>query len=569
MKCSIIFVLFLLKLCYSYDFKCGLTGNGMESIEFYCENFESIPEGCLPSISIASISDKTKATQLKISGCDEEVTKLVNDFPNLHSLNLSHNKISFLNQDDFLHLTDLEYMDLRQNSITEMDYEIFNSSNKLKTLHLENNPIRNFDCSTLSLVKKGASVYIPWKNIAEFQLEWCEDNKIHVSTGQTEGFFHSTDGKIELNCNELSFENIIIFQIDGNQFDNALEMLKCLTPSLKWLKLGGNFTETLTSTSLDRFVNLEDLFIRDIQLPNFDVNMLKNQKNLISFDLSRNNLETISNIPVMDALGTLEYIEIGENQLQNTMELIQHLSPTIKTLRLSGNHVGKLEVTTFARLTNLQILTLKNTGISFGDANPFESLKELREFDLSDNNLEHINFALLSSTLENLLEFHAANSKIVINSEFIKLFGSTLQVLDLRGNTLGDLNANAFEKLENLQNLRLDHVISPNFDLSKLEPLKSLQMLNISYNNLEKINLSLLSTTKLQELYLEGNNLTEIEHLAQSRFPKLFELAISKNKFSCNYLATFLPQIKIEWPDLKLIGDPWQQKHNNDCHLKK
>lgn len=566
MKRSLIFVLFLLKLCASYDFKCGLSGNGMESLEFYCENFATIPEGCLPSLTYASISDKSKVTRLKIAGCDEEITKLIKDFTNLLNLDLSHNKISTLNQEDFLPLAKLENVDLSHNSISEMDYEIFNSSTKLKSLHLEANPIRNIDCSTLALIKKGASVFIPWKDIGEFQMEWCEDNKIHVSSDQPEGFFYTSDGKIELHCTDQSFENINIFQMDGNQFENALEMLKCLSPSLRWLKLGGNFSETLSSTSLDRFFNLEDLLIRDIQLPNFDFITLKNQKSLASFDLTRNNLRTVSNIPILDTLETLEYVEIGENQLQNTMELIQHLSPTVKALRLSGNHVGKLNVSTFSRLNNLQVLTLKNTGISFSDINPFESLKELRELDVSFNDLEHVNFALLSSTLENLLEFHAAGSKIVINSEFIRLFGPSLLKLDLSANTLGDLNANAFEKLENLQELRLDMIDTPNFDFAILEPLKNLQTLNVSYNNLNKVNLDLLST-KLQELYLEGNNLNEIEHLAQSRFPKMFEFAISKNQFSCEYLATFLPQIKIEWPDLKLKGDPWVQK-NNDCRIK-
>lgn len=567
MKCCIIFVIFLLKFCESYEFKCGLFDNGMETVEFYCETFAAIPEGCVPSHSYASIPDKTKVIRLKIAGCNEEITHLVKDFPHLQSLDLSHNQISSLNQDDFSHLIHLENMDLSHNSISEMDYEVFKSNNKLKTLHLENNPIRNIDCSALSLVNKGASVFIPWKHIAEFQLEWCEDKKIHVSANQNEGFFHTSDGKIELNCNEQSFEDINIFQMDGNQFENALEMLKCLTPSLKWLKLGGNFTETLSLTSFDRFVNLEDLLIRDIQLPNFNFDMLKNQKNLASFDVSRNGLGTVSNIHVLNTLGTLEYVEIGENHLQNTMELIQHLSPTVKALRLSGNHVGKLEANTFARLTNLQTLTLKNTGITFTDVNPFEALKELRELDISYNNLEHVNIALLSSTLENLLEFHIANSKIVINTEFIKLFGPSLQVLDLSGNTLGNLNANAFEKLENLQDLHLDNMCTPNFDFNILEPLKNLQLLNVSYDSLNNIDLSSIST-KLQELYLEGNNLTQVEHLSQSRFPKLFELAISKNQFSCDYLATFLPQIKVEWPDLKFVGDPWLQKHSNDCHLK-
>lgn len=46
---------------------------------------------------------------------------------------------------------------------------------------------------------------------------------------------------------------------------------------------------------------------------------------------------------------------------------------------------------------------------------------------------------------------------------------------------------------------------------------------------------------ELNTLKIEGNELKEINSITLGIFPKLALLGISKNLFSCDYLATFLP----------------------------
>lgn len=95
MKCILIFVLFLVKFSESYNFKCGLSDAASESIEFYCEHYAgNPPESCSSSFTLENIVDKSKVLRLKIGGCDDTIMDLVGDFPNLHSLDLSHGSIT-------------------------------------------------------------------------------------------------------------------------------------------------------------------------------------------------------------------------------------------------------------------------------------------------------------------------------------------------------------------------------------------------------------------------------------------------------------------------------------------
>lgn len=86
-------------------------------------------------------------------------------------------------------------------------------------------------------------------------------------------------------------------------------------------------------------------------------------------------------------------------------------------------------------------------------------------------------------------------------------------------------------------------------------------MLDLSYNDLNSIDfhLFLRNFQHLESLNLEGNNLTEIDTITRVHFPNLSALGISKNRFTCDYLAKFL----LQWHDLKLVHNP----SSNQMHI--
>ncbi|XP_055301687.1 protein artichoke-like [Sitodiplosis mosellana] len=615
---SIIFVLFFVKFCSSNDFECGYSDDKMESIEFYCTDYDStVPVDCSMAFFLTIQSyNKSKVTHLKVGGCDnDQVKRLVDDMPNLLSLDLSHSRIASFDalnltherlvkvnasfnylseiprsffahipnviEVDFSHnhlngiidLPDsLTYIDLSYTKISSI-YQDFNDLSKthdfaLKTLRISGNPIRVFDWKILPLVKSGYSLHISWKQIREFKVWNYLDEPVRVVTNSDEeGLLHASNGTIEFHCREDSFKSINRFELIDNNIANPTDIINCLGSGLKYLTLSGEFGEQLKSTSLARFVDLKELCLHNAQLSEFDFSILKSMTKIEFLDISRNNLERVGNISFLEHAKNLIHLNVAENDLECTPELIQYVSSSVLTLRLNGNYVGKLNIGTFDKLTNLQYLYLANTSLSLDNAKPFESLKQLQTLDISHNNLENANFTSLSSSLENLRTFQAIDCKIGNASQLMKLFEKSpfLSKLDLSGNFLSELNATAFEELQylNLSNTNLSKV-----DFGILEHKPKLELLDLSFNQLENVNfVSVLSY--LDSLRLGRNHLKDLNTFTKSHFPRLASLDIAKNEFSCDYLTEFVAQLKQEWPHLKMINSPWEQNmfkcHPGNC----
>ena len=124
---SIIFVLFFVNFCASNDFECGYSDDEMESIEFYCTNFDgTTPVNCSMAFYFTLESyNKSKVTHLKAGGCgDDRISWLVDEIPNLRSLDISHSGIVSL---DTLNLTSgqLKKVNASYNRLSEISRSFF------------------------------------------------------------------------------------------------------------------------------------------------------------------------------------------------------------------------------------------------------------------------------------------------------------------------------------------------------------------------------------------------------------------------------------------------------------
>lgn len=68
----------------------------------------------------------------------------------------------------------------------------------------------------------------------------------------------------------------------------------------------------------------------------------------------------------------------------------------------------------------------------------------------------------------------------------------------------------------------------------------------------------------LEMLNLEGNQLTELDYVTSSKFPRLSKLGMENNMFSCNYLYQFVESNVNNWKEFEFIGNLWKQAHNID-----
>lgn len=208
---------------------------------------------------------------------------------------------------------------------------------------------------------------------------------------------------------------------------------------------------------------------------------------------------------------------------------------------------------------------MANTSLSLDNLEPFQPLNALAELDISHNITENIDLTSSSLDLQDLLVFKAAFCKFSNISDLIKRLGASIVELDISGNFLANFDAETFKNLIKLTRINVSHTNLSHFDFQMLEHQPDLQILDLSYNGLQTINFSTI-LRYLVFLRLDGNNLNEIQIFRNHYFPTLNAMGISKNQFSCEYLKTFLRQIKIEWNHLELIEDPWQRNLNAKCH---
>ena len=69
---------------------------------------------------------------------------------NTYVLNLTHNEISVIEDNDFSNLPSLQYLDLHQNKITSIKSDTFNNLAKLKVLYLHENRITSIESNTFN-----------------------------------------------------------------------------------------------------------------------------------------------------------------------------------------------------------------------------------------------------------------------------------------------------------------------------------------------------------------------------------------------------------------------------------
>lgn len=174
-----------------------------------------------------------------------------------------------------------------------------------------------------------------------------------------------------------------------------------------------------------------------------------------------------------------EYVEHG---LTSVPKACWALHPDVTQIFLDYNEIDQLEPDSFAGLTNLQVLSLRENKIQILDNGILSGLKQLKFLDLANNKLTE-----LPNDLWDLVE---------------------LIHLDVSNNQLADAQHYEIPKLVNLEVLdfHLNHF--PAFPYSSLETLPNLRKLHLYWNMITDLpNLS--ENLLLEEVLVQGNAILE------------------------------------------------------------
>ncbi|KAK0159607.1 hypothetical protein PV327_010703 [Microctonus hyperodae] len=304
-----------------------------------------------------------------------------------------------------------------------------------------------------------------------------------------------------LNCKTLLYlylSNCHISKINDRFFQNIT--------NLKRLDISNNPLQTIDSVPFEYLPHLEYLNLDNCSLTYIAPKAFINFENLCELILTNNNLTTVSWTMILSPLGRLENLDIGNSQISTLPPDAFAKNSYLRQLVLAYNKLHHFNVTNTLghNLHNLQTLDLSHCALQ--DQLPedaFKNASKLRVLKLDDNPMFVAN---LTAVLRHL---------------------PTLQKLSLTNCSLHRL-PNAFDVLQHLQELDISHNPLSDAFVDLLNPLRSLEYLDMSHCNLGYVgNNTFAHMTELKRLILSDNKLHTLEQDLFMNLTRLESLELS------------------------------------------
>ena len=207
------------------------------------------------------------------------------------------------------------------------------------------------------------------------------------------------------------------------------------------------------------------------------------------------------------------------------------LNKRVETLNLEYNEILEIEAKTFHYLPNLKNLNLSNNNLKRFDSNIFkEDLVNLETLYLNNNELEKISFKNLSNLKELYLNDNKLNS---IKSDTFEGL-TNLTILNLENNNIQNIVFGSFESLTSLKVLKLNHNKLMEINQKCFEPLQSIEVIQL-YENELNVRSFFSKSTKLSVSFYDVDSLKEYGFLSDwkdflEQFPMLVDEIVSMSR---------------------------------------
>lgn len=309
---------------------------------------------------------------------------------NLRVIDLSQNLINQILDSTFFWAIDLEFIDLSQNKLKQIEKNAFHGLIRLRTLHAQSNMIENLAPGTFDLLPMLETIHL-------------NDNAIQ--------------------------------SIDKNLFSNNIK--------LKSILLNDNQIKTVAGTTfqhLRQLVHFDmhnnptdglDLLVVDADYTNIRMTNCngcyigRKTKKLIA---SYNNISYI----VQNGTGMVVEFDLSHNNLVSVKNLTKLVN--LKNLDLSHNRIRDIDVRTFANMTQLESLKLKQSGISRIFFGSFSHKPKLKILDISFNSLRTIDLNMFTAITNLRSLFLEGNNLTEINLSEIKQYFPLLTKIGISKN---------------------------------------------------------------------------------------------------------------------------------------
>uniref|UniRef100_A0A182MBP0 Uncharacterized protein n=1 Tax=Anopheles culicifacies TaxID=139723 RepID=A0A182MBP0_9DIPT len=322
--------------------------------------------------------------------------------------------------------------------------------------------------------------------------------------------------------------------------------------SLQILDLSWNALNELTANCFSGAIALNKLILSYNNISSIDSMAFNSLGNLVSLLLTGNRLHSLDG-KVFGSLTALQTIYLDANELQVIDRNLFSSNIKLQNILLQNNRINVVEEGSFVAETHpssvLSILSLSNNNLTTLNLKTVN----VKKLYLANNKLEEV---YLSPSMESVYAKNNRISRILLaNTGIMKLTTldvennsltslETIQHLDslvnlfLSNNRIGPLNLTSLAKFTKLEQLGLERTFISNLQHGTFAQQESLKWLDLSYNNLDRFDLDILtSSTALQRIYLDGNRLKSLNYqYLKKTFPSLMEIGLSDNNWNCTYL---------------------------------
>jgi Leucine-rich repeat (LRR) protein len=315
----------------------------------------------------------------------------------------------------FAGLTHLKDLDLSRNNISSIDGEVFYFNTNVTFLRLASNGLTEINATAFSELDL---------------LQHLDLSNNRISSIQPE-IFHNN-----VNLEWLSLSNNRLAEIDPSTFQQQ--------GNLSYLDLSGNMITQIKGRMFCTNTKLHTLLLANNNISEFDPLAFPEENQLSYLDVSGNKIEKLENLRFY----RLKYLFISRNRLQRVHPRSFSNCKELCNLSLSENNISEINDESFSGLEKLEYLDLSSNNIMNISVSIFQRRVPQVEGNVSEShcisNIKNLNLTKNKIYYFRFQEYLPLNNSYNISNKFCEL-----ELLDLNGNCLSVLDDESMNVLRN------------------------------------------------------------------------------------------------------------------------
>ncbi|XP_036722949.1 leucine-rich repeats and immunoglobulin-like domains protein 3 isoform X4 [Balaenoptera musculus] len=364
-------------------------------------------------------------------------------------LDLSHNRLSFIQASSMSHLHSLREVKLNNNELETIP-NLGPASANITLLSLAGNKIVEILPEHLRQFQSLETLDLSGNNISELktalpplQLKYLYINSNRV-TSMEPGYFDSLAN------------TLLVLKLNRNRI-SALPPKMFRLPQLQHLELNRNKIKNVDGLTFQGLGALKSLKMQRNGVTKLMDGAFWGLSNMEILQLDHNNLTEITKGWLYGLL-MLQELHLSQNAINRISPDAWEFCQKLSELDLTFNHLSRLDDSSFLGLSLLNTLHIGNNKVSYIADCAFRGLSSLKTLDLKNNEIswtiEDMNGAF--SGLDKLRRLILQGNRIrsITKKAFTGL--DALEHLDLSDNAIMSLQGNAFSQMKKLQQLHLN-----------------------------------------------------------------------------------------------------------------